>query len=163
MMRSAAQIREHAHAVEQVREYMRRHRLSLADLTEMGGEDLRSANPKRRRKALHVEKCWALMARLHVRHVDLESASVPDFRPRRRRHRAVSAQAIENTQSSPFETPLCAPNEINDLANSTAVGAPATKSAEIPAVSPTHRGDGAAVMPGDGPDHRSDEGKVGHA
>jgi len=73
-MRSAAQIREHAHAVEQVREYMRRHRLSLADLTEMGGEDLRSTNPKRRRKALHVEKCWALMARLHVRHVDLESA-----------------------------------------------------------------------------------------
>jgi hypothetical protein len=63
--------RDSLRAVAQVYEYMRQHRLSLSDLTDIGGEDLRS--PKRRLKALHVEKCWALMARLHVRHVDLEA------------------------------------------------------------------------------------------
>jgi hypothetical protein len=61
---------ERARHIDRVRDFMESRRLSLADLTEVGGEDLRLA--KTRKKALLVERCWALMARLGVTHADLE-------------------------------------------------------------------------------------------
>ena len=51
---------------------MRRNRLALDDLIEIGGEDFRSASPKRIETARRVEKCWSLMARLSVCFADLE-------------------------------------------------------------------------------------------
>jgi hypothetical protein len=117
---------------------MRKHRLSLADLIDIGGEDLRSADPKRRRKALHVEKCWALMARLQVKHIDLETmlprefapAAVPEptLRPRRQRHRGVVTQAIDDEGNSSSATTSIDSNEINDLAANSPVEAPAPQS-----------------------------------
>jgi hypothetical protein len=171
MPRTAAQIREHTQAVAEVREYMRRSRLTLEDLVEIGGEDLRARDPKRRRKALHVEKCWALMARLHIKHIDLElprefaglAVPEPDFRPRRRRHRTASAQTIENTDNSPSESRVTEPNEINGLAVSSPVEAPATNSAEIPGAIPTRPSEEVAAMPGDDLNHWSEKRKVGHA
>jgi hypothetical protein len=56
-------------AARQVYEFMERHRLTVADLTEYGGEDLRI--PRRKAKARQVERCWELMASLGVKHADL--------------------------------------------------------------------------------------------
>jgi hypothetical protein len=64
-------------AVEQVLHYTRP--LLADDLVEIGGEDLRGRNSK---KARHVERVWALMAKLELTHNDVC--------PRKRRHRTPS-------------------------------------------------------------------------
>jgi hypothetical protein len=64
-------------AVTQVLEFMRKHRLSAADLVEIGGEDLRS--PRTRAKARDVELCWELIARLGLKYADLEKAAPKEF------------------------------------------------------------------------------------
>ena len=62
-------------AVVEVLDLMRKRGLSLDDLIQVGGEDLKSSNPKRVEKARHVEKAWASMARLSVKFADLEQAA----------------------------------------------------------------------------------------
>ena len=59
-------------AVVEVFDFMARRGLALADLIRIGGEDLRPPNPKQVEKARHVEKTWALMARLSVKFAELE-------------------------------------------------------------------------------------------
>jgi hypothetical protein len=61
-------------AVVEILDFMRKHGLTLSDLIEIGGEDLKSSNPKRKEKARRVEKCLSLMARLSVKFADLEAA-----------------------------------------------------------------------------------------
>jgi hypothetical protein len=61
--------------VDQVLEYMRKSRVSFADLIGVGGEDLKSANSIRREKAKRVENTWSLMARHGLVFADLEKAS----------------------------------------------------------------------------------------
>jgi hypothetical protein len=70
-MRSLSQERIHGEHVEQVHEFMRQRELSLDDLVEIGGEDLRAPDPGLAGKARCVEKCWEMMARLGVKHLDL--------------------------------------------------------------------------------------------
>lgn len=48
-MLTAAQTREQTIAVERAFDYMRRHRVTLADLIEVGGADLKSRGLKARR------------------------------------------------------------------------------------------------------------------
>jgi hypothetical protein len=69
-MLTATQRNEQAIAVEDVFKFSRRHDLTLADLTDYGGEDL--ADRKREKKARLVEKTWALMARLDIAFKHLE-------------------------------------------------------------------------------------------
>jgi hypothetical protein len=147
MQRSPAQIREHTQAVAEVREYMRQRRLAVADLVEIGGEDLRSSNPALAGKARLVERCWALMARLGVKHVDLESTSPGEFATTavseaasgaRRRRGGKSTRKSKQNQHVDYKQPTITNlSEINGLAVSSPVEAPAMKSAEIPAANPT--------------------------
>jgi hypothetical protein len=58
-------------------EVMRRYRITLDDLIQIGGEDFSSSSLKRIEKARRVEKCWSLMARLSVNFADLEDAPPP--------------------------------------------------------------------------------------
>ena len=66
-MTSAADRARHAQAVGEILALMSKCGLALDDLIRIGGEDLKSSNPKRSEKARRVEKCWSLMARLSVR------------------------------------------------------------------------------------------------
>jgi hypothetical protein len=54
-------------ALEEVRAFMRTHRLTDDDLVECDGRDLNSSNRRLRERALRVEKCWELIARLGVK------------------------------------------------------------------------------------------------
>jgi hypothetical protein len=64
--------------VIEVFEYMRKHKLALADLAELGGEDLRHSNPAIVKRARAVERTWERMAAAGLRFVDLEQfASQP--------------------------------------------------------------------------------------
>ena len=68
LLRSVARARwDH---VQKVKVFMTASKLALDDLTEYGGQDLRDTS--RRKKARAVEMCWELMARLGVKHLDLE-------------------------------------------------------------------------------------------
>jgi hypothetical protein len=95
-MLSPSQERDREQRIEEVAAYMRRLKLSIADLDEVGGEDLRARDPARVGKARAVERTWALMARLDVRHVDLVASGVCvyDFRARRPRHRKSSLKSL---------------------------------------------------------------------
>jgi hypothetical protein len=59
--------------IAKVVDYMRRAKLSVADLTEIGGADLKSPDPSRAEKARAVGRTWTLMASLHVAHTDLDA------------------------------------------------------------------------------------------
>jgi len=111
-------------AIVETLDFMRRNRLVLDDLIQVGGEDFGSASPKRIEKARRVEKCWGLMARLSVKFADLEAApqSIPDKPARRRRGGGHFSQVIENAGLSGTLASLYKPNEINDLANLAPVG-----------------------------------------
>jgi hypothetical protein len=114
--------REHDAHVEDVRDFVRRMKLDCGDLIGIGGDDLASANPARAGKARAVERCWALMARLGVKHIDLACdwrprvRQSPDIRLSTRRHR----HPIEKReQIQRFDAPKpveSIPNKINDLA-----------------------------------------------
>jgi hypothetical protein len=71
-MLTLTQQRARAAAAEQVFALLHRYRLTVEELTEIGGADLKSPDPARAGKARCVEKAWALMARLGVKHVDIE-------------------------------------------------------------------------------------------
>jgi hypothetical protein len=88
---------KHDDAIAQVFAALRRFGLSLSDL---GDEDLRASNPRRREKMRRVERAWALMARLGVAYADLEHAEplLPAKLNRRRRGERAFPQALENTK-----------------------------------------------------------------
>ena len=111
-------------AVVEILDFMRKRGLTLRDLIEIGGEDLKSSNPKRKEKARRVEKCWSLMARLSVKFADLEAAlpPIPDKPARRRRGEGHFSQVTENAGVSGTLASLHKSNEINDLANPAPVG-----------------------------------------
>ena len=64
-----------AAAVAEVFTFVKKRGLTLEDLIEISGEDLKSPNPKKVEKAKRVEKCWSLMAKLDVKYADLELAA----------------------------------------------------------------------------------------
>ena len=64
--------RVHNLAADQVRGFMRKHKLTLDDLIEIGGEDLQSPDYRKAERARHVERCWQMMARLSICFDDLE-------------------------------------------------------------------------------------------
>jgi hypothetical protein len=63
--------------VVEILDFMRKNRLALDDLIESGGEDFRSASPKRIEKARRVEKCWSLIARFSVKFAHLAQTPPP--------------------------------------------------------------------------------------
>jgi hypothetical protein len=63
-----------APGLAQVFDFTAKTGLGLADLIEVGGEDLESSNPRKVEKAKRVEKCWSLMAKLGVKYADLENS-----------------------------------------------------------------------------------------
>ena len=60
--------------IEPVLEFMRRHGLGLDDLTEIGGEHLKSPVPTQREMAARVSRCWELIARNGVNFAELVTA-----------------------------------------------------------------------------------------
>jgi hypothetical protein len=80
-------------AVVEIFGFIRRHKLTLADLIEVGGENLRSSNSQIANRARAVSRCWELMARLSLKFADLEQAvgEIPDPPRRRRRHSIVDS------------------------------------------------------------------------
>jgi hypothetical protein len=123
---SFVQQRQHAQAVIEILERMHKYGLAIDDLIQIGGEDLKSSNPRRAEKARRVSMCWQSMARLAVKFADLEQApqSTPDKPTRRRRGEGHFSQAVENTKDFETSTSHTKPNEINDLTNSAPVGDP---------------------------------------
>jgi hypothetical protein len=112
--------------IELVLEFMRRHGLGLDDLTEIGGEHLKSPVPTQREMAARVSRCWELIARNGVNFAELVTAirSMPTSAPRRRRHRAAVEEVIDNAGKLNLDPFASNPNEINDLAVSGSVGDP---------------------------------------
>ena len=136
MQRNATQLREHAQAADQVADFMRRHGLSLADPIEIGGEDLRPTSAIRG-KAHCVERCWEMMARLHVKHADLgtyepSTAPMPGSAARGRCLRERRPKAQQNQLVDRHPSPDTNRNEINDLTISGSIGDPETKSGAEP-------------------------------
>jgi hypothetical protein len=117
-------------AVVQVQEFMHRHNLTLTDLIEFGGAELKSSDPKTREKARRVDKCWELLAQLSVRYAHLEAAPAhtPTKPARRRRGEGVFLQATENTDVSDISGAPPKSNEINELADFAPVASPEIKS-----------------------------------
>jgi hypothetical protein len=66
--------RVHDLAADQVRSFMRKHKLALADLIEIGGEDLSSPDSSKVERARHVGQAWQMMARPSIHFADLERA-----------------------------------------------------------------------------------------
>jgi hypothetical protein len=118
--------------IETVLEFMRRHGLGLDDLTDIGGEHLKSPVSIQREMAARVSRCWELIARQKVGIAELVIAveSMPAWAPRRRRHRPAFEQVIDNAselRTDPFPPN---PNEINELAVSGSVGDPEIESGQ---------------------------------
>jgi hypothetical protein len=137
-MLTAAQTREQTIAVERAFDYMRRHRVTLADLIEVGGADLKSRDSKRAEQARRVGKTWELIAQLGLTYTALESGhhansatatlSIPEKRSRRRRGEGHFLQVPENAQVLDIQGAEGKPNKINDLGNFGPVGSPEMKS-----------------------------------
>jgi hypothetical protein len=122
----AVQIKAQAAAAAEVQAFMHRHGLAAIDLINVGGVELKSPNLKTCEKARRVEKCWALMARLSVRHAYLEAAPAYTSTKlaRRRRGEGVFLQVTEIAGVSDIPGALVKSNEINNLTNSTSVASP---------------------------------------
>jgi hypothetical protein len=116
--------------VAEVFAFMEEKGVVLADLIEVGGEDLKSTNPKKLEKVRRVEKCWTLMAKLGVKYADLEnSPSIPPTNPTRgRRGEGHFSEAIESIDVFAISPAHTEPNEINDLGELVPVGDPGSKS-----------------------------------
>lgn len=82
--------------------FMRKHKLTLDDLINVGGEDFRSSSVKRVERARRVESCWSLMAQFDIKFADLEGEpSRHTAKPaRRRRGEGHFLQALETTSVS---------------------------------------------------------------
>lgn len=57
--------------LDDVREFMRKNKLTPDDLINYGGGELYSAKREIADKARKVSRCWELMARFGVRHANL--------------------------------------------------------------------------------------------
>jgi hypothetical protein len=116
--------------IEPVLEFMRRRGLGLDDLTDIGGEHLKSPVSIQREMAARVSQCWELIARNGVNFAELVTAvgAMPTPAPRRRRHRAPEQQVIDNAGKLRLDPSPSNPNEINDLAVLGAVGDPEIES-----------------------------------
>jgi hypothetical protein len=101
-------------AIVEILDFMRSRDLALNDLIQIGGEDLKSSNPKCAEKAHRVSKCSELMARLSVKFADLEQAAGQHTAEpaRRRRGEEVFPEVIENTGISTDD-----PREVKPLKN----------------------------------------------
>jgi len=66
--------RERAAAAAQVVEFIRKKKLTLDDLIDVGGAELKSPDPKRAEKARRVSTCWELMARVNLKYRNLEQS-----------------------------------------------------------------------------------------
>lgn len=136
-MLSPSQERTQNDAVTEVFAYMRKHKLSMAELIEIGGQDLRSKNPGRAGKARAVSRCWELIAQLHLDYAALERCCHENFPSQpsqhttptqpRQRHRKSNPKGQANQQLDHSAAAVGNPNEINDLANSAPVGDPEPK------------------------------------
>jgi N6-adenosine-specific RNA methylase IME4 len=84
--------------VDRVFDAMTVARVTLGDLTKIGGEDLKSTNRRLAEKARHVEKTWPLMAEGGVVYADLEQAAgpTPEKSSRGPRSEGVFSEAIDN-------------------------------------------------------------------
>ena len=118
--------------IEPVLEFMRRHGLGLDDLTNIGGQHLKSLVPTQREMAARVSRCWELIARNGVHFAELVTAvgSMPTSAPRRRRHRAAVEEVIDNAGKLNLDPFASNPNEINDLAVSGSIGHPEIESGQ---------------------------------
>jgi hypothetical protein len=68
----SAEDRARVIAASRVAEFMRKKKVTLDDLINVGGADLKSSNSKLAEKARRVSKCWELIARLEVKFADIE-------------------------------------------------------------------------------------------
>ena len=123
-MLSPSQEREHQRHVDDVLDYMRRLKVSPTDLISFGGEDLSLSDPARCGKARAVERTWALMASLGVRHSDLapEGVTNPGFLVPRPRHRKSNLKQQQNQRVDPLGTGNTNTSNINELAVSVDFG-----------------------------------------
>jgi hypothetical protein len=123
-MLSPSQERQRAEHIANVLGYMRKSGLSLDDLTEIGGEDLKSTNPPRAEKARRVERCWALIAQRGIKFDDLADAvgKSPDFLARRPRHRRPTKQPVDIAGVSQLGPTSTNPSNNKDLAVSSEFG-----------------------------------------
>jgi hypothetical protein len=131
--------------VAEMCEFMRLKKLTPDDLIWIGGEDLRSPDPQRAGKARCVEKCWSLMARLGVKHVDLPemAGQSTDHLAPRRRHRKSNLKHQQNQRVDVKEAPSTKSSKINDLAVSAAVGDPELNLGDIERAGPVANATGA--------------------
>ena len=68
----SAEERARVIAANRIAEFMRKKKLTLDDLVNIGGEDLRASDHARVEKARCVSKCWELMAGLDVKFAHIE-------------------------------------------------------------------------------------------
>jgi hypothetical protein len=110
----AAQMKALAAAVTEVQAFMHKGGLTLADLIDVGGAELKSPNPKTREKARRVEKTWELMARLSLCYADLEAVPALDTaKPvRARRGEGHFSEVVENKEVSTAD-----PGKVKSLKN----------------------------------------------
>jgi hypothetical protein len=78
----SAEERARVIAANRVAEFMRNKKLTLDDLANIGGAELKSSDRKLAEKARRVEACWALMARLgakfaHIEHLEDAARRLP--------------------------------------------------------------------------------------
>jgi hypothetical protein len=77
-------ISQHPNAViDEISSTMRRHRLTLEDLAELGGRDLRHPDPAIREKARAVSRIWDRLAALGVTYDEIDSEAYAAFHRRR--------------------------------------------------------------------------------
>jgi len=66
---------EREQAIEEVLAFMQKHKLTIADLIECCGSQLKSPNRRIADRARRIDRCWDLMARTGVRYANLEDNS----------------------------------------------------------------------------------------
>lgn len=76
---TAAERAERLSNINSIFEFMKANALVLADLTEIGGGDLKGSR-KQRQKARLVEKCWELMAQHSVTYAMLDPSDEGKYR-----------------------------------------------------------------------------------
>jgi hypothetical protein len=68
----SAEERARVIAASKVAEFMREKKLTLGDLVDIGGAELRSSNSRTADKARRVSRCWELMAGLELKFAHIE-------------------------------------------------------------------------------------------
>jgi hypothetical protein len=77
------QIPQHPNAsIDEISSTMRRYRLTLEDLVELGGRDLRDPDPAIREKARAVARIWRRLAALGVTYDEIDGDAYAAFNRR---------------------------------------------------------------------------------